>query len=137
MNARHASQTALYPAIIRAKTLEAAILLLQAGASPFVVNNDGHLPVHVARGMHRPASFVRVLTKAMREPQRAWRLAQARAVLDARQAVQAVFRVLEEEKQKGGGQRVKALKLSRAFLHAFRIGLWSGWSRKRRRRGRK
>ena len=37
----------------------------------------------------------------MREPQRAWRLAQARAVLDARQAVQAVFRVLEEEKQKG------------------------------------
>lgn len=106
LNARqYKGQTALYITASTPDLREEAALLLQAGASPFIGDKDGTLPVQRAQ---QPKFFVERLEEAMREPQRAWRMAQARAVLDARQALQAALCCREEEGGEEEGQRGKA-----------------------------
>jgi ankyrin repeat protein len=74
-------QTALIRSMLSPGNGEEAALLLQAGASPFFASNWGSLPVLHAEIAHKPV-LQRRFEEAMREPERVWRLAQARAVLD-------------------------------------------------------
>ena len=113
LNARqYRGQTALAISASFPGLREEAALLLQAGASPFVPDNDRRLPVHKARLAHQPDFFGKRLKEAMREPQRAWRLDQARAVLDARQALQGVLVGGEDE---GGGEKKQEAKEGRVL----------------------
>jgi hypothetical protein len=127
LNARqHKGQTALAISASSPGMREEAALLLQAGASPFIPDNDGHLPVDRARLAQQPVFFMNILEEAMREPQRAWRLAQARAVLDARQALHGVLAGGEEEedgKERGGKEGTKeggVLEIMKVIPACFR-----------------
>jgi len=113
LNARQTQgQTALAISTRSPGNGEDAALLLQAGASPFIPNNLGFLPVLNAQIAHNPV-LQRRFEEAMGEPERVWRLAQARAVLDARQALQGVLEVggeEEEDMQEGGGEEEQGAK---------------------------
>ncbi len=79
--------TALYRACRNDATREEARLLLQAGASPFVRDNEGLLPIEKVRMDHLTTYMVPLLEAYMEEPERLWLLAKGRQVGDARHAV--------------------------------------------------